>query len=231
MSPTRRDASQVDRAYAEIKAAIIDGRYAAGTPLSEPVLARAHGMSRTPVREGLTRLWQEHYLERVAGRGYFVARVTVQAIHDTFDVRRLLEGAAAARAAELATPAEIERLRLLAVVPEAPPDVDGDERVAAYRRLEAANVSFHMAVAAASKNALAQELIGRCLAQIDRFMSLGVNFGPFQDGATPAHLAIVDALARRQTEEARRLMEVHLDEGSAMMREALLRGPRPLAVD
>ena len=71
-------------------------------------------MSRTPIREGLARLWQEGYLERVVGHGYFVARVTVQQIHDTFDVRRLLEGAAAARAAELATTEEIEKLRRLA---------------------------------------------------------------------------------------------------------------------
>ena len=49
-------------------------------------------MSRTPIREGLARLWQEGYLDRVVGHGYFVARVTVQQIHDTFDVRRLLEG-------------------------------------------------------------------------------------------------------------------------------------------
>ena len=82
------------------------------------MLAREHGMSRTPVREGLARLWQERYLDRVAGHGYFVARVTVQSIHDTFDVRRLLEGAAAACAAELATAEEIQLLRQLAVLPE-----------------------------------------------------------------------------------------------------------------
>ena len=75
-------------------------------------------MSRTPIREGLARLWQEGYLDRVVGHGYFVARVTVQQIHDTFDVRRLLEGAAAARAAELATPDDVDRLRRLAARPD-----------------------------------------------------------------------------------------------------------------
>ena len=93
------DAPQVERAYRSIKAAIVEGRYRPGAPLSEVMLAREHGMSRTPVREGLARLWQERYLDRVVGHGYFVARVTVQSIHDTFDVRRLLEGAAAAKAA------------------------------------------------------------------------------------------------------------------------------------
>src|SRR6478735_12662791 len=111
--PTRRaeDAPHVERAYRNLKAGIVEGRYRPGAALSEVSLATEHGMSRTPIREGLARLWQEGYLDRVVGHGYFVGRVTVQQIHDTFDVRRLLEGAAAARAAELATDTDIERLR------------------------------------------------------------------------------------------------------------------------
>jgi DNA-binding GntR family transcriptional regulator len=173
-------------------------------------------MSRTPIREGLARLWQEGYLDRVVGHGYFVGRVTVQQIHDTFDVRRLLEGAAAARAAERATPDDVERLRLLAAVP-----IAGNQD---YRAAENANVQFHLAIATCARNGLALELIERCLAQVDRFMSLGVNFGPFQEGATEAHLAIVDAIARRDADGARLRMEQHLDCGSQLMKEALMRG-------
>lgn len=223
-SALRSDASQVERAYASIRAGIVEGRYAPGAPLSEVSLAREHQMSRTPIREGLSRLWQERYLERVAGHGYFVARVTVQSIHDTFDVRRLLEGAAAARAAELASTAEVADLRRLAVVgPPAPSRTRADAR-AAYREAEAANVRFHLAIAAAARNTLAQELIERCLAQVDRFMSLGVSFGPFQEGATAAHLAVVEAIDRRDAPGARAAMEEHLDRGSAIMKDALLRG-------
>jgi DNA-binding GntR family transcriptional regulator len=68
------------------------------------------------------------------------------------------------------------------------------------------------------------ELIERCLGQVDRFMSLGVNFGEFQTGATEAHLAIVDAIARRDATGAQLRMEEHLDRGSELMKEALLRG-------
>ena len=219
--------SQVDRAYSNIKTGIIEGRYPPGSPLSEVVLAREHGMSRTPVREGLARLWQERYLERVAGHGYFVARVTVQSIHDTFAVRRLLEGAAAASAAELGTPDEIEELRRLAVLPQTVASDTRRSRNEApveYRAAEEANVRFHMAIARAARNGLALELIERCLAQVDRFMSLGVHFGPFQEGATDAHLAIVDAIARRDADGARTRMEEHLDCGSRLMKDALLRG-------
>jgi DNA-binding GntR family transcriptional regulator len=188
------------------------------------MLAREHGMSRTPVREGLARLWQEHYLDRVVGHGYFVARVTVQSIHDTFDVRRLLEGAAAARAAELASDDEIERLRELAVIPMPPAPPAGTVQSATYRDAEAANARFHLAIASAARNTLALELIERCLVQVDRFMSLGVQFAPFQEGASAAHLEIVDALARRDAPAARARMEDHLDCGSRRMKDLLLRG-------
>ena len=222
-SPLHPESPQVERAYQNIKMGIVRGRYPPGAPLSEVSLAREHGMSRTPVREGLARLWQERYLDRVVGHGYFVARVTVQSIHDTFDVRRLLEGAAAARAAERATEDEIAAMRQFAVVSAPPATVvaspDND-----YREAEAANVRFHLAIAAAARNTLAQELIERCLAQVDRFMSLGVQFGPFQEGATAAHLEIVDAIARRDSAAAKARMEEHLDCGSQLMKDALLRG-------
>jgi DNA-binding GntR family transcriptional regulator len=209
-------APHVERAYRNLKAGIVEGRYRPGASLSEVGLASEHGMSRTPIREGLARLWQEGYLERVVGHGYFVARVTVQQIRDTFDVRRLLEGAAAARAAELATDADIERIRALARVP-----MGGGQD---YRQSETANVQFHLAIAACARNTLALELIERCLAQVDRFMSLGVNFGQFTENATEAHQQIADAIARHDVAGARTRMEEHLDCGSRLMKDALLRG-------
>ena len=216
------ESPQVERAYQNIKAGIVRGRYPPGAPLSEVSLAREHGMSRTPIREGLARLWQERYLDRVVGHGYFVARVTVQSIHDTFDVRRLLEGAAAGRAALRASADEIETMRRLAIVPisAARTAEDGHD----YHEAEAANARFHMAIAAAARNTLAQELIERCLAQVDRFMSLGAEFGPFQEGATAAHLEIVDAIERRDATAAQARMEEHLDYGSQRMKDMLLRG-------
>ncbi len=101
-----------------------------------------------------------------------------------------------------------------------------------YRDAEAANVRFHMAIAAAARNTLAQELIERCLAQVDRFMSLGVQFGPFQEGATAAHLEIVDAIARRDPAAAPRAhgraprLRQPADEGRAAARPALRRRRR-----
>ena len=129
-------------------------------------------------------------------------------------------------AAVMATAEEIQLLRGLAVLPvtDAPASRSRSDAPGEYRDAEAANVRFHLAIASAARNSLAMELIERCLGQVDRFMSLGVNFGDFQSGATEAHLAIVDAIARRDATGSRLRMEEHLDRGSELMKEALLRG-------
>jgi DNA-binding GntR family transcriptional regulator len=59
---------------------------------------------------------------------------------------------------------------------------------------------------------------------MDRFMSLGVNFGAFTETAMQAHLEIVDAIANHDSAGARTRMEEHLDCGSRLMKDALLRG-------
>ena len=212
-----QDISQVERVYTDIKARILDGRYRPGSPLAEVMLAETHGTSRTPVREVLSRLLQERWVERVPNRGYFVARVTLRAIQEAFEVRRLLEGAAAAGAARHADVAETGRLRRLA-------EVDTDITTANFRRAEAANREFHQAIAAASHNQMAADLIAHFMAQMDRVLSLGVNAQPLQQGTRDEHLAIVEAIARRDAAAARQAMEDHLDRCQELLRRALFQG-------
>lgn len=216
-TPARRARSQVLRAYDGIRAGIVDGTYRGGDPLAEEFLARAHRTSRTPIREALGRLAQDGYVERVHGRGYFVARVTVQLVRDTFDIRRLLEGTTAARAAELATDAERERFRALAEYRYEP------NNAAAYRQAEIANARFHVAIAEASRNQLAVRLVHQCLLQMERFIALGIDVAPLPVEATRDHHAIVRAIVARDAAAAQAAMEVHLDRSSSVLVSALLR--------
>ena len=215
--PRATDVSPVARAYEETRARILDGRYRPGTPLFELTLARTFGMSRTPVREVLSRLHQEGWLERVPSRGYFVARVTLRAIQDSFEVRRLLEGAAAAGAATHATAAEIAHLQHLIKVEAA---VDASNLADSAN----ANRAFHQAVAAASHNQLAAELIAHCMATMDRVLALGVNALPLQRGTNAEHRAIVAKIAKRDAAGARVAMEDHLDRCAQLVRDAVFRG-------
>ncbi len=217
----RQSPSRVDLVLRELKQRIADGRYPPGTPLSESQLARDHDASRTPVREALSRLVQEGYVQRLPGRGYLVTPITVRLIQDTFEVRRVLEGAAAARAAADATEGEIAQLRQLAEFRYAVGDA------ASYRSAQTYNRNFHMAVVAASHNALIVDLVRHCLTQMERFMSLGVNFDAFQGGASVEHNEIVDAIAARTADAARAAMERHLDRSTTLLMRALVRGEIP----
>jgi DNA-binding GntR family transcriptional regulator len=210
--------SRVEQAHLEIKHRITHGTYAPGTPLSESKLARMLRTSRTPVREALSRLLEEGYVERIPARGYFVARITMELIRNVFQVRRLLEGAAAESAAALADPETIARLRGL----EEFHYILGD--AASLQRAQKANTEFHLAVAAASRNALLVDLIRDCLNQVMRFISLGVNMAPLQETATREHHAVVDAMERHDPAGARKAIEAHLDDSSRLMTDALARG-------
>ena len=215
--PRAADVSPVERAYQETRARILDGRYRPGMPLSDLMLARTFGMSRTPVREMLSRLHSDGWVDRVPSRGYFVARVTFRAIQDSFEVRRLLEGAAAAAAATHATAAEIDHLHEL---------IRLEARVDAANLADSAsaNRAFHQAVAAASHNQLAAELIAHCMATMDRVLALGVSTLPLQRGTNAEHRAITSKIAKRDSAGARLAMEDHLDRCALLVRDAVVRG-------
>lgn len=62
-----------------------------GDALSEPRIAKAMGISRTPVREALHQLTQEGLLETIPGRAIMVASPSIQKIFDALQLRELLE--------------------------------------------------------------------------------------------------------------------------------------------
>lgn len=209
--------NRVEQVHLEIRQRIVRGVYPPGSPLSDTGLAGDLRASRTPVREALSRLLEEGYVERVPGRGFFVARITMSMIRNVFEVRRLLEGAAAARAAEQATPEDVARLRSLARL-----------RSATGRRGTGkafdVNSRFHETLAAASGNALLVDLVRHCVDQITRFMALGVSLQPFQARASDEHLAIVDAIQAGHAARARAAVERHLDDAARFLLESLLKG-------
>lgn len=202
----------------EIRLRIVNGALRPGTPLSEPALARDLRLSRTPVREALSRLHEEGYVDRVPRRGFRVTQVTVQMIHDVFEVRKLLEGAAAARAAERATAEDIARLRALA---NAHSVVDSAKT---NRSAFEANSRFHELLAASSRNALLVDTVRHCIDQVTRFMALGVSLEKFQQAAHSEHNTIVDAIERHDPEGARCVAERHLDAAARFLLEAVMNG-------
>jgi DNA-binding GntR family transcriptional regulator len=108
-----------DRAYAEIRRQIVDGSLPAGSFLVETELAKAIGVSRTPVRDALRRLEGEGLVATSDHKRAVVRDFDEADIEECFELRALLESHAAARAARRLTPEALRELEALATEMEA----------------------------------------------------------------------------------------------------------------
>lgn len=82
-----------------LKKAIYSGEYKSGEELSLTEVAARLGVSRTPVREAFQSLAADGLITLRMNKGAIVNRIDRKFIKDTFEMRILLEGEAAARAA------------------------------------------------------------------------------------------------------------------------------------
>jgi DNA-binding GntR family transcriptional regulator len=93
-----------DRAYSLLRSDIVEWRLAPGDLLAEVEQSARLGVSRTPLREALSRLVAEG-LAAPAGRGVVVSAISLDAVTDLFEVRLPLECAAVRLAARRGDPA------------------------------------------------------------------------------------------------------------------------------
>src|SRR5699024_7926370 len=96
--------------YEDLKKKILSGQFLAGTHLSERVIAKAYGVSATPIKEAFRRLEHEGLVITEARRGSFVSSQIMKSLEEITLVRSSLEGVSARFAATKITKEEIEIL-------------------------------------------------------------------------------------------------------------------------
>ena len=96
--------------YEAVREAIFRGDMAPGSHLSEVDLSEQLGVSRAPIREALLQLEAEGIVELVPNKGAFVRGLSYKEVEEIYTTRSLLEGYAAALAAEHASPADINKI-------------------------------------------------------------------------------------------------------------------------
>lgn len=102
--------SLAEQVFERLEGEILTGKYPRGSVLTEMRLVNDLGVSRTPVREALHRLEQEHIIE-VTARGIVILGVTEQDLEDIFSIRLRIEGMASYQAALRITDEELNELR------------------------------------------------------------------------------------------------------------------------
>jgi len=195
-----------DYAYARLRERILGGEFEPGTVLHQPTLAKAIGISTTPLREAMRRLMSEGLVELDAHRNARVSSLTLEEARDLLEVRRSLDPLAAGLAAERRNKDDIRRIRE-AVASIKPLRADAtSHQLGAHRR-------FHAAIYSASHNELLISTLDGLWDKADRYRRLGLESSHNEDRDQKAHehLALVDAVVRGDAAAAAELMHAHIE--------------------
>src|SRR5262245_17562799 len=182
--------SLADHVYARLVDAIHSGALESGAALHVADLASQFNVSPSPVRDAISRLAAEGLVTNNPNRRTTVVAFTRQDIVETFQLREILECAAARLAAKNVQPSQLAEIRKVAE------QCDGLAGNAAQKKakLDLDN-QFHLLVAEASGNALLHHEIGRCNRRVRAIQWLKLD-PPTMKQAHPEHLKIIGALEK-----------------------------------
>jgi DNA-binding GntR family transcriptional regulator len=198
-----RLAGSTQRIVDSITAAIVERRLMPGTKLVEQQLADIFSVSRTLVRQALMQLSRDRLVTLEPARGAFIARPGVDEAREVFEVRAMLEAAMVKQLCAQITNAQVAELRShlkSEAQAVARTDVSGRTRLLA---------DFHVLLARMLGNQVLAELIGDLLTR-SSLIALMYQSSHSAEHSQAEHVAIVDALDKRDARAAVRLLESHL---------------------
>jgi DNA-binding GntR family transcriptional regulator len=194
-----------------IRQAIVEGRLEPGRRLKEEELARELGISRTPVREALLMLQAEGLVVATPNRGATVRVHGPEELDDLYELRALLEGYAARRAAERVTPDEVAELR------ESCARFDTLNPAEDLREVVRENLFFHNTILEIAASARLTALVRKVI-ELPLVYNAYRWYSPDQMAISAHyHRQIVDAFAAGDADRAELMMKEHLFEARALL--------------
>lgn len=213
-----RSSSASIRATELLREKILAGQWAQGERLGEVELAEILEVSRTPVREALSRLAAQGLVEILPNRGARVATWTAEQLREVFDLRMLLEPVACGKAIGRLGSAELDELDELALGMRELAAAEGQRDFVALAKL---NRRFHTTVIGASGSPQLQQI----LAAVAHVSVATQNYSVYSEDALARSLAhhfeIVAALRSGNADWVESVMRSHLHNA----RTALLPAP------
>jgi DNA-binding GntR family transcriptional regulator len=187
-----------------LRAAILAGEYAPGQRLTESDLCERFGTSRFILRGALQDLGAQGLVEFQRNRGARVRDISLAEAIEITEVRILLEGLVAARAAQRATKADAVMLRR--IVKEMRAAVANSELLT-YSYL---NARLHAMIRDIAAHQTATRLLRQLRDQTVRHQ-FSLSLVPGRPAVSlPQHEAIVEAITAGNPEEAQQAMHEHL---------------------
>lgn len=206
------------KAYAHIHDRIVSGCLEPGAVVSESLLAKDLGMSRTPVGEAVRQLAREGLVEQVPRFGTIVRAVDRRELVELYEMREALESYAAGKAAERISASDLGKLRVLC---DAMQRIAEGVRQAGRQELNieelkvflSADMAFHMVILTASGNRRMQRAVTETRA-VSRIFRMRRQKHDLQivENAHQHHENILQALRAGDQRQAASLMARHIDE-------------------
>jgi len=220
-----------EKAYKAIKDSIMRNDLLPGQPLSIDELARSLGVSPTPVREALTRLSGDGLVERARNKIACVAEITEDDVHQTYEVRKLLEPYAASLLAERLSinPNLEESLR------EIKEEAEGIQEILAttvpltssqYEAYLEIDLRLQEVIVEALGNSLLGNifsLVGNHSLRIRSFVEAAIEPSGSEvlHNINEEHLAIIEALLGRDPERTQETAKQHLNNAQERTLQAM----------
>ncbi|MFT5506058.1 MAG: DNA-binding GntR family transcriptional regulator [Gammaproteobacteria bacterium] len=172
--------------------------------LDERALGEKLGVSRTPVREAISRLEQEGLVRNIARRGAFVVRKTKLEVLDMIDVWAALESMAARLATTRASDTEIAKLRR-----DFASFDDSEEARAHIDEYSETNVSFHQTIIALGKSPIISSMSNQLFFHMRAIRTSTIRERDRVSRSVIDHIRIIEALEERDAYHAEQLVRDH----------------------
>ncbi len=198
--------TRADAVFEAIDEAILNGDIAPGSKLTEEQLAAHFGISRGPLREAINRLEGRGLIERTPHAGVRVVALSETDLDEIYAMREVLEGLACRLAAQHMTDEEIATLQQI---------VEKQHRAADHLPPAAVGIGhgwdLHWQIVHGTRNArLIRTIRDELYYRLRVFRNRQRNVATRVPRAVEEHVAIVDAIARRQADQAEMLMRWHI---------------------
>lgn len=203
LSPVANGFTLKEQVYRVLREAIMQmDIYAEGVDLrlDERQLSERLGISRTPIREALSRLEQDGFVEIVPRKGVFVRPKTLEEVLEMIVVWAALESMAARLAADVADDHEIASLRDLGT------RHDEHDGLAEYSE---ANIRFHQRILELSRCSLLKVSADNLLQHMHAVRRRAMGEGDRFDRSVTDHVGIIEAIENRDGDLAARLVREH----------------------
>lgn len=195
-------------AYNSIKHKIITCRYAPGTFLNEELLTDELNISRTPIRDALSRLEQEGLIEIMPKKGISVKSLTMKDINMIFEIRFMYEPYILKTYNSTLTEEKLEEFYRIFSTPNA--DSEQFKNNDYYYELDSA---FHQMLVDTCPNIYIKQTYSLIQTQSERFRFMTGNISNNRlEDTFREHNEIIEACLQKNWDSAESLLLLHLEE-------------------